>query len=187
MTTTVYLVRHAHAEWSEDDARPLSRAGLDAAPLLTDRLLPNPIVAVYSSPSRRSVETVTPLASRRGLVLELVEDLRERRLPPVAAVDFDRAVLEAWRRPERAVPGGESNVQAQARGLAALRVILDRHPGRQVAVGTHGNLLALMLNGLDSSFGYDLWRRMSFPDVYRVAFDDGQLGRVDRLWDDGAP
>lgn len=78
--TTVYLVRHAHADWHDDDARPLSRAGLSAAQLVADRLASEPIVAIYSSPFRRSVETVTPLANRLGVRPELVQDLREREL-----------------------------------------------------------------------------------------------------------
>jgi broad specificity phosphatase PhoE len=184
--TLVYLVRHAHAEWYDDDARPLSRAGVSAAQLVANRLASEPIVAIYSSPSRRSIETVTPLANRLGLVPELVQDLRERELPAVPPADFDQLVLDAWRCPENAPPGGESNVEAQARGVSVLRTILMRHLGGQVLVATHGNLLALLLNGMDSTFGYDFWRRLSFPDVYRLAFDDARLVGVDRLWHEQA-
>jgi broad specificity phosphatase PhoE len=184
--TLVYLVRHAHAEWYEDDARSLSPAGVKTAQLVANLLASEPITAIYSSPSRRSIETVTPLASRLGLLPELVDDLRERQLPAVPPGDFDQLVLDAWRCPSDAPPGGESNVQAQARGLGVVRTILGRHPGRQVVVGTHGNLLALVLNGMDSTFGYDFWRRLSFPDVYRLTFDDARLVGVDRLWHEQA-
>jgi 2,3-bisphosphoglycerate-dependent phosphoglycerate mutase len=39
-----------------------------------------------------------------------------------------------------------------------------------------------MLNGLDSRFGYEFWRRLSFPDVYQLAFDGAELRDVERLW-----
>jgi hypothetical protein len=65
--TTIYLIRHAHAEWREDEGRPLSSDGVNAAHVVAERLSGRPIAAVYTSPSRRSVETVEPLARCLGL------------------------------------------------------------------------------------------------------------------------
>jgi 8-oxo-dGTP diphosphatase len=69
---TVYLVRHAHAgsrsRWDgEDSARPLSGKGRRQAEHLADLLEGRSLGQVVSSPSRRCVETVEPLAGRRGL------------------------------------------------------------------------------------------------------------------------
>lgn len=66
---------------------------------MADLLAPQPIVAVYSSPSRRSLETIEPLANRLGLRPEGASDLRERELPAVPPGEFDRLVLDAWRHP----------------------------------------------------------------------------------------
>jgi 2,3-bisphosphoglycerate-dependent phosphoglycerate mutase len=181
--TTIYLIRHAHAMWRQDESRPLSEVGTTAAAMVADRLSSRPIVAVYTSPSRRSVETVEPLAKRLGLRPEPISDLRERELPVVPPGDFVALVQRAWRSPEEAPEGGESNVQAQARGLAVVHTLLARHVGSQVVLGTHGNLLALVLNALDSRFGYDFWRRLSFPDIYELAFNGSELRGVERLWD----
>jgi 2,3-bisphosphoglycerate-dependent phosphoglycerate mutase len=98
------------------------------------------------------------------------------------ASEFERVVAETWRSPEIARAGGESNVEAQTRGLAAVRNIVTRHTGHHVVVSTHGNLLALILNGLDSTFGYQFWRRLSFPDVYRLDFEGTVMIRVERIW-----
>ena len=136
----IYLVRHAHAEWRDDDSRPLSHAGLQAARIVADRLASRPIAAVYTSPSRRSVETVEELANRLGLRPEVVPDLRERELPVVASGEFEALVREAWHLPADAPRGGESNVKAQARGLAVLRTVAARHAGSQAVLATHGNL-----------------------------------------------
>jgi 2,3-bisphosphoglycerate-dependent phosphoglycerate mutase len=119
-----------------------------------------------------------------GIAPTVIADLRERDLPPVFNDDFPGTIRTAWENPAVAPEGGESNLAAQARGLAVLRMILARHAGQHVVVATHGNLLALILNALDSSFGYDFWRAMTFPDIYELQFEAEVLARVDRIYED---
>lgn len=180
--TTVYLVRHAHAHWTTDDTRPLSEAGTEAAKRLAALLSDRPIAAIYSSPSRRAIDTVAPLADRLGLQVQLMPDLRERELLPMAPELFDEAVASTWRFPERAPPGSESNDVAQRRGLNALESVLDRHRQQHIVVSTHGTLMTLMLNGLDPSLGFEFWRRLSFPDVYALELVEGDLRGIGRVW-----
>jgi phosphohistidine phosphatase SixA len=79
-----YLVRHAKAEdrhsFGDDDlARPLTRAGLRQAELLGELLGscdPHPEL-VLSSPARRCLETLGPLATRLGIPVEVAEWLAE--------------------------------------------------------------------------------------------------------------
>ena len=171
--TTVFLVRHAHSEWSHGEARSLSKTGSRGRPaILAGRLSNQPITAIYSSTSRRAVETVAPLAERLGLEIIMVEQLREREVPAVPLSEFEQMIKEAWRSPNAVRSARESNLHAQARGVDVLRKIVARHPGQTIVVATHGNLLALIMNGLDRSYGYDFWRTLSFPDVYRLTFDE---------------
>jgi 8-oxo-dGTP diphosphatase len=79
---TVYLVRHAKAgsrrAWSGDDAlRPLSKAGRAQARALAERLEGNGVERVVSSHYVRCRETVTPLAERVGVELEVADGLAE--------------------------------------------------------------------------------------------------------------
>ena len=180
-TTTFYLVRHAHADWSDTDDRPLSLAGRQAALAVTERLASKPIVAVLTSPSKRAIDTIQPLTARLHLAPRIVGDLRERELPLVAASEFDELVREAWESPDRSPRGGESNARAQARALAVMRAAVADFPSAHVVLATHGNLLALILNGLDSTYGYEFWRRLSFPDIYRVSFDGPSLASIERI------
>jgi 2,3-bisphosphoglycerate-dependent phosphoglycerate mutase len=182
--TWIYLVRHAHAVWRNDDNRSLSPAGFEAAQLVADRLIDLPITAIYSSPHRRVLETVRPLAERLGLPIERHGNLRERELPVVAAEQFEQANKRTWDAPARALPGGETNHAAQARGVAALHGIIDQHANRHVVLATHGTLLTLMLNGLDTTYGYEFWQQLSFPDIYRLEFQGAALTSVRRMWDD---
>ena len=184
--TTVFLVRHAHSEWSRGEARSLSKRGAAAAQNLAVRLSSQPITAIYSSTSRRAVETVSPLAEHLGLEIIMVEQLREREVPPVPLGEFEQMIKQAWRSPADSPLGGESNLHAQARGLDVLQKIVARHPGQSIVIATHGNLMALIMNGLDRSYGYDFWRVLTFPDNYRLTFKNDQLTGVERAWDSEA-
>jgi 8-oxo-dGTP diphosphatase len=76
------LVRHAWAgdrdEWEGDDReRPLDKRGRRQAEELVERLQPYPLEAILSSPARRCLETVEPLARARGLEIEVRPELSE--------------------------------------------------------------------------------------------------------------
>lgn len=173
----LYLVRHAHAEWSPDEDRPLSEQGRRSAQQVADLLGELPIAAIYASPARRARDTLAPLAARMGLPIQPVADLRERELARGPVADFEAAVRATWQDPHLAHPGGESNAAAQRRGLAAVRDILARHPHQHVVAGTHGNLLALIANGLDPGCGYEFWQSLTMPDIFQLAAD-GTLVRL---------
>jgi phosphohistidine phosphatase SixA len=79
---TIYLVRHAHAgtrgEWPDgDDLRPLSKRGTQQAIHVATVLGDRPIKRLYSSPSRRCLDTLRPLADRLGLDIKQRTELFE--------------------------------------------------------------------------------------------------------------
>jgi 8-oxo-dGTP diphosphatase len=77
------LVRHAHAgsrerwEGGDDRLRPLSKKGRRQAEALVRSLAAIPLERILSSPYRRCVESVEPLARARGLRIEETEALAE--------------------------------------------------------------------------------------------------------------
>jgi phosphohistidine phosphatase SixA len=77
------LIRHADAgsrerwEGGDDRLRPLSKKGRRQAEGLVKSLAAIPLERVLSSPYRRCVETVAPLARARGLSIEETETLAE--------------------------------------------------------------------------------------------------------------
>jgi phosphohistidine phosphatase SixA len=79
---TTFLVRHAEAGWrhawqGDDRDRPLTYQGRRQAEGLPRLLDGQPIARVLSSPYRRCVETVEPLAGARRLLVEATEELAE--------------------------------------------------------------------------------------------------------------
>lgn len=78
------IVRHASAgerdDWEGDDRlRPLDTRGFAQAARLVELLDGHEILRVLSSPARRCVQTVEPLAHARGLDVEVREELAEER------------------------------------------------------------------------------------------------------------
>lgn len=181
--TTVYLVRHAHASWTPDEGRALSPQGLAGAIHVAELLRGRPIVAIYASKARRAIQTVDPLAVALGLAVTSLKDLRERRLSGEPVDDHASAVAWCWAHPDAALPGGESNLAAQRRGVAAITTLTERHPGETIAVGTHGNLLALILQRWQPSVDHAFWSRLSMPDIYALTLEDGRRASIARLWD----
>jgi 2,3-bisphosphoglycerate-dependent phosphoglycerate mutase len=180
--TRVYLVRHAYSVWTPDEERPLSEAGAADARTVATLLSRYSIAAIYSSPSRRAVQTVTPLADQLSLTPRLVRDLRERALPTFPVSDFQDMICATWEFPDRDFHG-ESNRDAQRRAAAVVTDIVAHHPGAEVVVSTHGNLLALILNALDSRYNFDFWQQLTFPDIYCVGFVRGRFDSVQRVWE----
>jgi 2,3-bisphosphoglycerate-dependent phosphoglycerate mutase len=179
--TVLYLVRHAHAHWSLDDDRPLSPVGQEAAERVATVLASRPLTAIHASTERRARQTVEPLAAQRALPIHPEDGLRERRLLDAKTADFRAAVKRTWDEPDFAYPGGESNATAQRRGLEVVRRIVAQHPDGEVVVGTHGNLLALVLQHFDSSVGFDFWESLTMPDIIRLEVGGDEIESWERV------
>lgn len=97
---TVLLLRHVHAgdrsAWTGDDRRrPASDRGLAEAAALPDLLGADRLVAVWSSPYTRCLDSVAPLAAAAGLDVEEVDELAEGTPPDLAGRLLRRAATLA--------------------------------------------------------------------------------------------
>lgn len=186
--TVIYFVRHAHSPWlpNQEATRPLSAEGHEAATTLASALADHTVDAVLSSPYERAVQTVQPIAEAHDLDIERVAAFRERQLTDGPAEDigetFESAIERVWNDWTFSWPGSESNLDAQARGVAAVEQVLDAYPEGYVVIGTHGNLLTLILNYFDDRFDFEFWRtELDTPDCYRAEFSGDDLVSIDRL------
>lgn len=181
--TEIYFIRHAHAHYSEDEYhRPLSAQGQRDTERVTNLLKHQRIDAVYASPYRRAIQTVEGIAQARHLPVQTIDGLKERQLSTGKLEDFHAAVLRVWHEPSFAWAGGESNQQATARAIPSLRNILLTHPEESVVIGTHGNIMALMMHYFDAQYDYAFWQTLSMPDIYRLTFQGLSLQEVVRVW-----
>jgi 2,3-bisphosphoglycerate-dependent phosphoglycerate mutase len=173
----VLLIRHAEpvaigTPDIEDDDRPLTDAGRSAAQELAAELDGWEITAIYSSPYARALETVTVLAERRGIGVQLIDDLRERRLSLEPHDEWRDSLQRSWSDADFALPGAESGRDAQRRAVAILDLLRVRHPdGGRLVIGSHGNLISLILQALEPDVGYDFHMAMPMPALYRLTHD----------------
>jgi 2,3-bisphosphoglycerate-dependent phosphoglycerate mutase len=178
MTTTIYLVRHAESRPSADVREPewpLSERGEEQARALVAAMLGLGIATLYSSPYPRALYTLTPLAAALSKEVTVVHALHERVLTR-SNLHRDQhlpTVERYWQDPDFALPDGESNRTCAQRMVAAIDQLAARHPGQAIALASHGNAIALYLGTIDRAFGYEQWRTMKNPDLFRVRHEAG--------------
>jgi 2,3-bisphosphoglycerate-dependent phosphoglycerate mutase len=180
--TRITLIRHASSAPDDNipDAEwPLSEKGRAQAKVLAAELAPLGIARILSSPYRRAVDTVQPLADRLGLEISLVPDLRERKLTNGLRSDWEDILRRAWADFSFALPGCESGLAAQARVCHVLRDAAINYHGETIAVASHGNAIGLFLNAIDPAFGFDQWRAMKNPEIFHLAWDGAGWRRND--------
>jgi 2,3-bisphosphoglycerate-dependent phosphoglycerate mutase len=173
----VLLIRHAESvppgtPGYDDDDRPLTEAGRAAAAELAYELEGYELTAMYSSPYARARETLEPLALLRSLEVHQLVDLRERRLALEPHDAWRETLEQAWADPDFALPGAESGREAQRRAIGALDLLRMRHPdGGRLVIGSHGNLISLLLQALEPGVDCAFHLAMPMPAVYRLTHD----------------
>lgn len=160
--TRLYLVRHgatnmtAEDRFSGETGAELSDEGRAQAARLAERLASERIVAVYTSPLSRAMETARIVAAGMDLRPVPIDGLREishghweglRRQDVEARFGAEYAMWEED--PFTSAPeGGESGVAVLARALPVLRQIVASHPGERVLAVSHKATIRLVLSSL---------------------------------------
>ncbi|MBS4200904.1 histidine phosphatase family protein [Bacillus sp. FJAT-49732] len=186
LKTNVYFVRHAHSTYTPDElGRPLSEQGFMDAQLVTDIFKSENVDFVISSPYKRAIQTVEGIANWIDKEIIIEDGFRERKLAEGSVVDFNEAITKVWENPDFAWEGGESNVDAQKRGGEITMKVLKNYEGKNVAIGTHGNIMVLIMNYFDAQYDFTFWKKLAMPDIYKLTFSERELIGVKRLWERG--
>lgn len=183
--TTVYFVRHAQPNLANHDdlTRELTPKGLEDRHLVTNLLADMPVNAVLSSPYKRAVDTVQPLADARGLTIRTVGEFRERRVDSCWIEDFNAFCRAQWADFDYKLSDGESLREVQSRNIAALQAVLREYPNQTVVIGSHGTALSTIINYYDNTFGYEQFEaiRSLMPWVVRFDFDGDKCTHIQYL------
>ena len=155
--TTLMLVRHALNDWVGDRLAGwtpnvhLNDKGRAQAQALAQRLAERPIVAVYSSPLERAVETAQTIGVPHNLDVQIREGVGEVRYGNWTGQSIkELAKQDAWRvvqfYPSGArFPDGETIREMQARAVAELDAIVASHPSETVIVVSHADVIKAVL------------------------------------------
>ncbi|WP_026678396.1 histidine phosphatase family protein [Fictibacillus gelatini] len=181
--TNLFFVRHAHSVYTPDELeRPLSDKGLLDAKRVADCLKSKNIEVAISSPYKRAIQTIKGVADHFHLKIQIEPGLRERKLSKEPVSDFQTAIRKVWEDPEFCFEGGESNMVAQKRGIGAILKILRTYEGKNIVLGTHGNLMVLIMNYFDPQYDFAFWQSLQMPDIYQLTFSGESLAAVKRIW-----
>lgn len=167
---TLYVVRHCQAEGQAADA-PLTPEGVAQSNCLTELLANANIERIISSPYTRATQSITPLAQRLNLAVELDARLAERVLCLGSRPDWLKHLAASFSDLDLCLEGGESSREAMQRVVAVVAEI-QRHVSQNTVLVTHGNLMTLLLKHFDDAIGFAEWRALSNPDVYRVVLNE---------------
>jgi len=188
MKTTLYMVRHAESTYAhgQERTRGLSEEGWKAAARVAEIFAEIEVHFMASSPYARAKQTIQLIAERKSLVIAEYEELAERLIAGPDRHEPWDVVKEAIRRSfddkDFALEGGESTLRAQRRALPVILKLLGEHRGQRIVIGTHGNIMTIILNHFDERYGFEFWQAATQPDIYKLTFEGDRLERVDRLW-----
>lgn len=175
--TRIFFVRHAQPDesWKDDRTRPLTRIGIEDRKKVTDLLVKYPIDFFYSSPYKRSIDTIAECASVLDKPIYTDERFRERK-PGENGHDVE-LVKKRWVDFDFHEKGGESLRSVQTRNIEALIEILEKHRDKTIVIGTHGTALSTILNYYDKNFGFEGFYRIWYwmPYVIRLDFTGSEL------------
>ena len=177
--TVVYFVRHAQPNYDNHDdlIRELTEKGLADRRLVTGFLEDKDIFAVLSSPYKRAIDTVGEFAEKNGLEIEIIENFKERKIDSVWIDDFDGFCRKQWEDLSYKLTDGESLGEVQERNISALKDVLKKYEGKNVAIGSHGTALSTIINYYVPSFGYERFQEIKglMPWIVRFRFEGERI------------
>jgi alpha-ribazole phosphatase len=149
--TRLILVRHGQTTcniediWHGWDDCELTPLGLSQAEAVAERLADEPLSAVYSSDSRRALQTAAAIARRHRLKPVSMAGLRERNAGEYEGLRAEEIVARnprIWAERDAdfwnwSPPGGETFYQLLDRAMRAITEIRERHAGQTVVAVSH--------------------------------------------------
>jgi broad specificity phosphatase PhoE len=192
--TTILLARHGETDWNREGRfqghadPPLNDKGHAQAAELSATLAREEVVAVYSSPLRRAMETAEVIAAAHGLEPIAVAALRE--VDVGSWEGLTRSEVEQrfpdqyarWLEGGQGWEDGETYEQMGKRVVAALLELAASHNGERILAVTHGGPIRAAFAFADGTTHAEARRRgPAIANVFVAEFvvRDGAFRRLD--------
>jgi broad specificity phosphatase PhoE len=177
----VYLIKHASPQTQPgvpSDQWPLSDAGREAAAKLAQKLADAQLTAIVSSTEPKAIQTTQILSEKLGIAASQGKWLHEherRHVPYLRTAEFISLMAQVFRRPNDLILGEETALDAVERFQDGLDAALKKHPEGNLAIVTHGTVIALYIATISQEDGYQLWRKMGLPSYAVIQDPDAKL------------
>ena len=166
------LIKHASPQVDPalpPEQWPLSEEGKVRCETLAQQVGAYSPGVVVCSEEMKAAETGRIVAERLGVPHRTAPDLHEHdrsNVPQLRSAEFISMIELLFRRRGERVLGNETAVAALSRFRSALDEVLAEQPEGNVAVVSHGTVIALLLEKLDRTRkGFDVWRAMKNPSL----------------------
>lgn len=179
MNKTIYIIRHCEATGQDSDAT-LTEKGKEQAKELAVFLSGKKINRIISSPFLRAVQTIDPLAAKNNLKIETDNRLQERVLSSVSMPDWMTKLEATYKDLDLKHEGGESSNEATGRIVEVVNDLRASDAMNSIIVA-HGGIISLLLHYYDKSAGFEVWRKLSNPDVFALQISDDNY-QLERIW-----
>jgi broad specificity phosphatase PhoE len=197
--TTILLIRHALTEnpgtriTGRTPGIFLSYEGIMQANNLAEQLKDLPIVAIYSSPLERTLQTAAPVAKTLNLSCNISDDFLEinfGKWTNQKIVDLKNdpqfVRFNTFRSTTR-IPEGESMIEAQTRTVAGIEKLHSEFQNKTVAIFSHADIIKSAIT-FYAGIHIDLFHRIDisnasvsiiqfFDDAVRIFLVNG-TGRI---------
>jgi len=167
------LIKHAKPEVVPAVASDLWKLGAEgraACGPLAEKIRALAPVAIYTSTEPKARETAEIIGEALGVPVHPTEDLHEHdrsNEPHMDTREFISLMALLFKEPDREVLGLETADEAYERFAEAVDDILEKSAG-DVAIVSHGTVIALFAQRRLKKDGFGLWRQMGQPSFLVV-------------------
>ncbi len=150
----------------------LSDKGRESCDPLAEAIRPHAPAVIVASEEPKAKETAEILGQRLGVIVETAAGLHEHdrsNVPHMRSGEFISHMEVFFRKPTERVLGRESAVAALDRFESAVNAVIAKHAAGNLAIVSHGTVIALLAAEHSDRYGFELWREMGLPSF--VVFD----------------
>jgi 2,3-bisphosphoglycerate-dependent phosphoglycerate mutase len=165
------LIKHAKPLTEQDVPSHqwrLSEAGRQSCRRLAEIVARHDPAAIVTSEEPKALETGTIIADSLGKPVRTADGLQEHdrsNVPMMDSREFISTMALFFKDRHRLVLGLETAEESLHRVSRALDQVLGADPRGNVAVVTHGTVLALFAAARGAGDGFHLWRRLGLPSL----------------------
>jgi 2,3-bisphosphoglycerate-dependent phosphoglycerate mutase len=178
MKTKVYFIRHAKPDISikNNMTRPLLSEGIEKSKELVKIFTEIKIDYIYSSPYKRAIQTIEPIAENKKIKIEIKNDFREGKMSNNWIDNYEEFIKNHWNDFSYKLTDGESLNEVQERNIKELEKILSKNTGKTVIIGTHGTALSAIINYYDKTFLYNNFMEIVniMPYIIEIEYENNK-------------